>query len=409
MITTTYDPAGDIREDIAEASGTVDYLDKIWFHKTAAAVIDADRCVQCGACIAACPSNSIGIAEDGRPTLTRMCTGCSFCWDVCPLAGLRVERIWRSASNGADNPDIGHVESAHSARAFQPADGVQDGGVATAILCRLLEEGRIDGVILAGRGPAAGGASVVARTPAEVIAGAGSVYNSIMTLAALSDLRDVIDPEERLALVGTPCQINGLRAMQRFPWPGRSTPADQVVLTIGLFCTRSFDLARLQVMFARRGIDPARVTRIEVNGGQLRALDAAGELLVDEPVKNFDEAALGGCAECADSTGHLADISLGSVGSDSDWTTVLLRTPAGLEAWAAATEILQTGELTSEREVRRFAASKRRRAVATMKRPFDGNARLLITYGEHLAAYNGTDRAPVKPPGHRSHHYRISC
>jgi coenzyme F420 hydrogenase subunit beta len=29
---------------------------KVWFFELAAAVIDADRCIQCGACIAACPS-----------------------------------------------------------------------------------------------------------------------------------------------------------------------------------------------------------------------------------------------------------------------------------------------------------------------------------------------------------------
>jgi ferredoxin len=69
---THADPARDVRDDIMDVGGVPEMLDKIWFHKTASAVIDADRCVGCGACIAACPSKSIGIGSDGLPTLVRM-------------------------------------------------------------------------------------------------------------------------------------------------------------------------------------------------------------------------------------------------------------------------------------------------------------------------------------------------
>ena len=87
------DPARDVRDDIMDANGVPELLDQIWFHKTASAVIDADRCVGCGACIAACPSRSIGVGTDGLPTLVRMCTGCSACWDYCPMAGFRPEKL----------------------------------------------------------------------------------------------------------------------------------------------------------------------------------------------------------------------------------------------------------------------------------------------------------------------------
>ena len=409
MTVATQDPSRDVRDRIADASNTADYVDKIWFHKTAAAVIDADRCVQCGACVAACPSNSIGVAEDLRPTLIRMCTGCSFCWDVCPVGGLRVERLWRLAESGAADPTIGQVTASYAAKARRDVPDAQDGGVATAILARLLEDGFIDGVILSRKGPPAGGVAMVARTASEVVEGAGSVYNSVMTLAALSGLRGKVGPTERLALVGTPCQISALRAMQRYPWPYCDTPADQVVLTIGLFCTRSFDLPRLQVLFARRGIDPATVARIDVSDGDLTAFDGDGGVLVRESVHGFDDAALGGCAECADSTARLADISLGSIGSAAGLTTALIRTRAGAEAWERAQPALSSESLDDPAAVRKFARGKRRRALATLKRPFDAEKRLLVTYSEHLAAYSGTDRAPVTPPGYRSHHYLISC
>src|SRR3712207_8414688 len=74
----------DIRElmnDIEEAAG------KVWFWDLEQAVIDADRCVQCGVCVAACPTDSIGIGDDDLPELVKMCTGCSLCWDFCPRGG----------------------------------------------------------------------------------------------------------------------------------------------------------------------------------------------------------------------------------------------------------------------------------------------------------------------------------
>ena len=64
---------------------------KTWFWELAAGVIDADRCIECGTCVAVCPSNSIGVNQlTNLPELVKMCTGCSMCWDFCPRAGLRV-------------------------------------------------------------------------------------------------------------------------------------------------------------------------------------------------------------------------------------------------------------------------------------------------------------------------------
>src|SRR4051812_35643695 len=77
----------DEMNDIDEAPG------KVWFWELERAVIDAGRCVQCGVCIAACPSDSLGIGADDMPKLVKMCTGCSLCWDFCPRGGLRYEAL----------------------------------------------------------------------------------------------------------------------------------------------------------------------------------------------------------------------------------------------------------------------------------------------------------------------------
>ena len=72
-----------------QMNGITEPPGKVWFWELEAGVIHADRCIQCGTCVAVCPSNSIGIDEDTNlPELVKMCTGCSLCWDFCPRGGL---------------------------------------------------------------------------------------------------------------------------------------------------------------------------------------------------------------------------------------------------------------------------------------------------------------------------------
>ena len=102
----------DMMNDIDEAPG------KVWFWDLEKAVIDADRCVQCGVCVAACPTDSIGIGEDDLPELVKMCTGCSLCWDFCPRGGLQYESTWKitGGPTGESIEGIGRVEESYTAR-----------------------------------------------------------------------------------------------------------------------------------------------------------------------------------------------------------------------------------------------------------------------------------------------------
>lgn len=395
------DPAADVRDEVAAVSGAPELPDKIWFHKTAAAVIDAGRCVGCGGCIAACPSRSLEVGTDGHPTLVRMCTGCSACWDYCPLAGLRVERLTGEAGG------LGEVRAAWSARAAEPAGGAQDGGVVTAMLAALLEAGEIDGVILTRRTSPFHGEAFLATSIEEIREAAGSVYHQGHPLAALN--QELPDGVERIAFVGTPCQISVLRALQRFPWRYRRTAAHAVVLTIGLFCTRSFDPAKLIRSLAGAGADPSRIVRLDVRDGDITAWDERGGESFRAPVTAVRDAALSGCDECADFTGLAADLAVGSLGSPEGHSTVLVRTATGEAAWSAAARVLEAATVADVGPIERVAARDRRRAERSLARPYDAEGSPWISYEEHLDAYEGTERAPVAPPRHRSHHYRVSC
>lgn len=431
---TSTDPASDVRDEIATSSGVPELADKIWFHRTAAAVIDAGRCVGCGGCIAACPSRSIGLGEDGKPTLIRMCTGCSACWDHCPLGGLRVERLGRdlgSVASGvhpaesedgttpptpgdvgcasvAKAPDeLGTVLRACSAAAVTPATGAQDGGVVSSLLARLLEIGELDGVVTTRRIDAFRGAPFLATSPEQVRAAAGSLYHQSNPLAILND--ELPPGMRRIAFVGTPCQISVLRALQRFPWSRRRSASDAVVLTVALFCTRSFDPDRLAASLAEAGNSSGGVARIHVRDGELRAISDEDEPVFRASVRELEEAALAGCDECADFTGHAADLAVGNLASALGRSTVLVRTPRGLAAMEAASSSLEIQPLASLDPIVRAASRNRARARRFRERGFDPDGPLWISYTEHLAAYSASDRPPAAPPAYRSQHYQVSC
>ncbi len=408
-----------------EMNGVEEPPGKTWFWELEAGVIFADRCVQCGTCVAVCPSNSIGVRpETGLPQLVKMCTGCSLCWDFCPRGGLRYEALWPPSTPGEDadvsfvtrtdaadpywkitggppGDGLGAVLERYAVRAASRPDGAQDGGVVTALLLSALAAGEIDGALVTCPSTDPDepwkGVARVATTAEEIRSSAGSYYNQTMALAELDLRKYDLPPRPRLAVVGTPCEIQGIRAMQARRWPTGAHQVDAVVLTIALLCTKNFDYEALTLRELRdkRAIDMERVGKVDVIHGRMIVEYQDGTVVVDESVKDFHGAALKGCDECADFLGRSADLSVGSVGSMAGWSSLLVRTEAGLAAFDRARGRLDVRDLDDPDALLRLDRLDKRVAKASLQRKLDPDAPLFIDYAEHLNAYAGTDRAPV--------------
>ncbi len=414
-----------------EINGIAEPPGKTWFWELQAGVIDADRCIQCGTCVAACPSNSIGIDEDtDLPELVKMCTGCSLCWDFCPRGGLRYEALWPPSTVTGEAPDgglaeegtvvradaadnywkitggppgdgLGAVMDAYAVRAGARPDDAQDGGVVSALLIAALAGGEIDGALVTRPSDDPDepwkGVAHIATTAQEITAAAGSYYNQTMALAELDLSKYDLPAKPRIAVVGTPCEIQGIRAMQSRRWPTGAHRIDSVVLTIALLCTKSFDYQglMLQLLHQDRGIDLERVSKVDVIRGRMIVEYRDGELAVDEPIKNFHGAALKGCDECADFLGRGADLSVGSVGSMDGWSSVLVRTERGRRALDNARGRLDFRELDNPEALVKLDSFDKRIAFDSLRRPFDPDAPLFIDYADHVASYEDSDRAPV--------------
>ena len=407
-----------------EMNGIDEPPGKVWFWELAAGVIDADRCIQCGTCVAACPSNSIGINEDTwLPELVKMCTGCSLCWDFCPRGGLRYEALWppsttiepteaevvRSDSSdtywkitgGPPADGLGAVVEQYAVRASARTDGVQDGGAVSALLIALLAAGEINGALVAKPSDDPEqpwkGVATIARNAEEVLAAAGSFYNQTMALAELDLAKYKLGANPKIAVVGTPCEIQGIRAMQARRWATGAHRVDAVVLTIALLCTKSFDYEGLilRELRDRRRVDLDRVEKIDVIHGKMIVEYRDGQLAVDEPVKNFHGTALKGCDECADFLGRSADISMGSVGSMAGWTSAIIRTERGLTAFERARSKLDVRTLDDPDALVRLDNLDKRIAFRSLERTFDPDAPLFVDYEDHVRDYAGSDRRAV--------------
>ena len=119
--------------------------------------------------------------------------------------------------------------------------------------------------------------------------------------------------------------------MQQRPFYWGASEVDAVVLTVALLCTKSFDYEGLMLreIQAKRGISLQDIDKIDIIRGKLYLYDDDGATLLEEPIRDFHGAALKGCDECADFLGVAADISVGSVGSEDGYSSVLIWTDAG--------------------------------------------------------------------------------
>lgn len=145
----------------------------------------------------------------------------------------------------------------------------------------------------------------------------------------------------KTAMVGTPCQILAATKINRYEEQTGGSPID---VKIGLFCMENFSYSYLEKYLKQQGIELYEVKEFRIDKGQFIAYLIDGNVF-KIPIAETEPFTRKNCHICTDYTSDAADISVGSVGSDENHSTVIVRSRKGKEI---IDDCIEKGYLTVE-------------------------------------------------------------
>lgn len=317
-------------------------------------IVKTGKCVGCAACVAICPVDVFDY-KDENPVDDRneACVYCELCVDVCPV--LRPPDADLDTMISYKEPVLdegfGPYSYAVIARSNNPTirDRGQDGGVVTTLLIHALEKGLIRGAVVGDvlkENPHLP-EQKLALTPQEILACSGSRYTySPNTVALTEAMSKDIKP---IAVVGVPCQINGVRQMQ---FSGIDLQVarwyrENIAFTVGLYCSEAFTHEGITSLCDHFNLKPHDIENINVKGKVVLRLADKREL--DFSLEEFRRYARPACLYCLDYAADYADIGAGGIGLNG-WAFTTIRTEAGHKVFQSALEagLIETKRIESE-------------------------------------------------------------
>jgi len=297
-------------------------------------VLSQNLCTVCGACLSLCPYLR---SYQGRVVKLHDCSlEEGRCFSYCPRA--EVDHGWIE-TNVKDRVEydlhIGPVRAVLMARAKDPdlRQRAQSGGVVSALIDFTIRKKVIDAAILTLRDGNLPPKGQIVRNHEEILNYAGSSYVSGPTLEVLH--KGPWQGEERIGVVGLPCQVQALSKMKSSILEKR-TPVDRVELVIGLFCTWALEYERFQDFLKERlGKWPVVKMEITPPPDRLLRIHTHGSLEI-VPVDEIRPFIRKGCQVCVDMTAELSDISVGTVEGIEGWNTIILRSDRGARLFKEA-------------------------------------------------------------------------
>ncbi|GAH34309.1 unnamed protein product, partial [marine sediment metagenome] len=200
----------------------------------------------------------------------------------------------------------------------------QDGGIVTSLLEYLLKNKLVDAIVAVKHSEELWKPEpVIVENVKDLYKTSGTKYANASTLSIIDETKKY----ENIAVVGVPCMMNALK--KGYLFPSGQPFFKNIKYRIGLFCMESFPYEGvLNLIKDQFDKDFNKVTKMDISGGKfIIYLDSGEDFGV--PLKEVKSYARDNCHFCEDLTADYADISVGSIGSPSGWSTVITRNKKG--------------------------------------------------------------------------------
>lgn len=326
-----------------------------------------ERCAGCGLCVATCSKGVLHWTEDEHPLrevrekalgLSRIpLDSCSFCQRFCEKTCPRLQE-WAPLE----------VRRLVTARAVGVINSGEPGDVIKNLLMAAMASRLIDGVLLADMNP------WTLRPEARVVTGVGELADTLgvqyIWTPVLSALNEAVFKQgmQNLAIVGTPCAAQAIRALFAADNERLQPYRSAIRFTISPFCMGVFVPALVGIYLAEElGIGSGEVKQLVA----LPSQDKIMAVLWDGTRRDIPTAAVQkytrrGCASCDDYLGESADVAVGTVGAVPGYSTVIVRSTAGVVALQHALNfgLLEAGPAVDQAALDKARAEKERRERA---------------------------------------------
>jgi len=288
-------------------------------YNTVADVVKYDLCLGCGMCRVTCPEQAIEIAYDTSkgqhlPIIdAAKCTNCRICLKSC--SGYEVDHKKQSIAKFGkvpENPFLGCYDEllvGYSNDVKFRKNGAS-GGVVAQLLMNMLDSKEIDAalVVTPNKADFHSPDLILAKTKVDLLKSQGSCY---LNAPVGVKLKELLDQDLTIALVGLPCLLNSLqKSFSVLP-----ELKNKIKYTIGLFCNGVYSGNSISAFCERKDLDLNKIEKVEFRRGEwpgsMKFTFKDGREELHKRDKQFQTSYLNRCYYCYDFLADLADVSVG--------------------------------------------------------------------------------------------------
>ena len=282
-------------------------------------VIKAGMCLGCGICTYSDQVEKMTFSDtrfQKIPVLKDKNNGDKLAFEICPGKGYNIIEESRNLYGEAKyDLELGHIYNHHAvcSNDSEILKNASSGGIMTHAAIYMLEHNHVDRVLTT-YFEFDNGVSTkcfLAKNRGEILQSQGSKYCPVDLSEAIQEIKL---NNYRVAVIGTPCQIAGIRKIQRIDEDFNR----KVIITIGNFCGGIKSFKNINLIARRKGINPRNITSFRFRGngqpGSMLIKESSGKT-IEIPYPAY--VGLNGlskhlrCHLCVDATAELADLACG--------------------------------------------------------------------------------------------------